>query len=176
MSPQQASYLPTPHHLRSSGEYRVWSAPTICMHVFNNPSFVTHDAQRLSYRVRVSDTRGEHGASLHRVPDPHATLRFHENCWLHQQILTILPLCLLYVFCSPLTLLNGFFFVSLYILSYISLYCHLVVCACRYNHVSCKWCLIKFLHMQFPVVLLFMYNSLNFCHKGYTVRSFFTTS
>jgi len=41
----------TPHHLRSSGEYRVLSAPAISMQVFYNPSFVTHDAQRLSYRA-----------------------------------------------------------------------------------------------------------------------------
>ena len=40
-----------PHHLRSNGEYRVWSAPAISMQVFYNPSFVTHDAQRLSYRA-----------------------------------------------------------------------------------------------------------------------------
>jgi len=51
-TPQQASYLLTPHHLCSSGEYTVRSAPTARMHVFNNPSFVTHDAQHLSYRVR----------------------------------------------------------------------------------------------------------------------------
>ena len=75
-----------------------------------------------------ANTRGKHGASLHRIPDAHAMLRFHENCWFQQKILTILPLCLRYVFFFAINFVELTFFVFVYVVLHFAVLSFSCVC------------------------------------------------